>query len=95
MNELDLKLTFEGGAEHALAFDPSEYVDYMAGFDLTDAQQVEVLQTLWHIMVSMVDMGWGVDNIQLMLPDVFNQEAEADTVTLTQPIERKERVDDL
>lgn len=42
-------------------------------FDLTEEQQTELLQTLWNIMSTFVDIGWGVDTVQLYLPELFNE----------------------
>ena len=39
--------------------------------DLTDEQAKELLQTLWHIMSMFVDIGWGVDSVQQLLPDLY------------------------
>lgn len=55
-----------------LPFDPDEYRHHIEEFQLTEAQQDELLKTLWEIMSTMVNIGWGVDNVQLMLPEIFN-----------------------
>jgi len=41
-------------------------------FDLTYEQQTELLQTLWNIMSTFVDIGWGVDTVQMCLPELFD-----------------------
>lgn len=41
----------------ALELDPVNYVTDMDGFDLTDAQKVELLEALWNIMRRFVQMG--------------------------------------
>lgn len=44
---------------------PEEYREHLEDFDLTPEQEVELLQILWNIMATMVDLGWGLDNIQI------------------------------
>lgn len=58
-----------------LAFDADDYKTCLNDTDLSDAQKVELLQNLWHIMSAFVDMGWGVDNISLFFPELFNKAA--------------------
>lgn len=50
---------------------PDDYRHYLNDFDLTEDQQNELLQTLWFIMNTMVDIGWGVDTVQMFFPDIF------------------------
>ena len=56
-----------------LKLDPDEYREDLAEFALTEEQENELLQTLWHIMSTFVDIGWGVDTIPLFLPDLFEK----------------------
>ncbi|MBJ7579306.1 hypothetical protein JHC09_15625 [Devosia sp. MC532] len=51
-------------AYRPLAFDPTPYLHHLADADLTDAQKVELLETLWQIMVHFVDLGMGISPIQ-------------------------------
>ena len=51
-----------------LALDPEKYRHYLNDLEITDEQAAEFLQVLWNIMHSMVDMGMGLDNIQMLLP---------------------------
>ncbi len=53
--------------------DMEEYYNDLSDLNLTKAQKAEVLQTLWNIMCTFVDMGWGVDTLQIVLPEVFAQ----------------------
>ncbi|MDM3871808.1 hypothetical protein QSV34_10640 [Porticoccus sp. W117] len=55
--------------------DIDDYREDLANFELTPEQEIELLSTLWQIMATMVDIGWGVDNVQLMIPDLFNRES--------------------
>ncbi len=61
-----------------LTLNPDEYREHLAGFELTEAQENELLQVLWQIMSTMVDIGWGVDTVQMFLPDMF-EKAGADS----------------
>jgi len=56
-----------------LELDPDKYRKHLGECDLTEAQQNEVLQVLWQIMSTMVDIGWGVDSVQMFLPDLFKK----------------------
>ncbi len=42
-------------------FDPTEYMHYLEGMDVTDEQATEILRTLWDIMVQFVDLGFDVN----------------------------------
>lgn len=70
-------------------FNPDEYRDDLAGLDLTKEQQDELLQTLWHIMSAFVDMGWGVDTVQMFLPGLF-ENAGADSGKLLEANNRQQ-----
>ena len=48
--------------------DMDRYREHVAEFDLTEEQKTELLRTLWSIMKSFVDLGFGVDSVQHILP---------------------------
>lgn len=48
----------------ALIFDYEEYAPYLEDSDLTEEQKREFLETLWSIMVSFVDLGFGIHPVQ-------------------------------
>ena len=58
-----------------LKLEPDAYRHHLDEFDLTEDQQNELLQSLWYIMSILVDIGWGVDTVQLLLPDIFAEVA--------------------
>ena len=58
-----------------LKFEPNDYRHHVEEFDLTEEQQNELLESLWTIMSTMVDIGWGVDTVQLLFPDLFTEVA--------------------
>ena len=58
-----------------LALDSNKYSPYLKDSDLSDEQVEELLQTLWQMMQTMVNIGWGLDVLNILLPDIFNQQA--------------------
>ncbi|ODS23247.1 hypothetical protein AB835_09830 [Candidatus Endobugula sertula] len=58
-----------------LKFDADDYKTCFEDTDLSEVQKAELLQNLWHIMEAFVHMGWGVDNISLFFPELFNKAA--------------------
>jgi hypothetical protein len=70
----DSKLTKKDAAT-PLKFESDDYRHHVEEFDLTEEQQNELLASLWSIMSTMVDIGWGVDSVQLLLPDLFSEVA--------------------
>ena len=58
-----------------LKLNPDEYREELAEFDMTKEQQDELLQVLWDIISTFVNIGWGVDTVQMFLPDIFGEVA--------------------
>lgn len=54
-------------------FNSQDYANDLRDLDLTEEQRQELLKTLWSIMSMMVDLGWGLDTVQMFLPNLFNQ----------------------
>ena len=50
-------------------FDPEKYRTYLEDTELSEEQQVEYLKVLWSIMITFVDLGFGVDSVQQVLGD--------------------------
>lgn len=63
-------------------FDPSEYRQYVDDFDISDEQKDELLRTLYSIMLTFVDLGFGVDSVQRVLPALAEISSSADSGTL-------------
>ena len=63
-------------------FDPAEYLPDMEEFDLSEDEATELLATLWEIMKAFVDLGFGVDSIHRIFPELnrVSGELEADQV---------------
>lgn len=49
---------------NALMFDPEELRAHIADLELTEEQATELLATIWSIMVSFVDLGFGIHPVQ-------------------------------
>ena len=50
------------------AFDPAEYAEFFEDDDdLTDEQKRELLEIIWNIVVTFVDLGFGVEATQQAL----------------------------
>lgn len=48
--------------------DIAKYWSYVEQMDLTDDQRIKVLQTLWGIMTTFADLGFGIDPVQQAMP---------------------------
>jgi len=46
--------------------DLEKYREHVKDFDLSLDEQTDLLKTIWRIMASFVDLGFGVDSIQLL-----------------------------
>lgn len=82
--------------------DISKYQPYIDDFDLTKEQQQELLETLWSIMSAFVDIGFGVDVVQMLFNDqssvssnskendlkILNQKEEFNLISMD--VQRKE-----
>lgn len=59
-----------------LQFDPAKYRQHLESFDLTEQQQTELLAILWRILATFVELGFGVDSVQTLLPALAEASAE-------------------
>ncbi len=48
---------------------PSDYLSELDGEDLTDAQKMELLETLFNIMKAFVDIGYGMEPVNKLIED--------------------------
>ncbi|MEM9733632.1 MAG: hypothetical protein AAF903_09145 [Pseudomonadota bacterium] len=66
VSELAADLGFSRSPEQstALHLDVSLYERYVADSDMTEAQKQEFLQSLWSIITSFVDLGFGIHPLQ-------------------------------
>ena len=55
---------FDRSTKPTLSVDVEKYRSYLDGSDMSDAQKEEFLQSLWSIIVSFVELGYGVHPLQ-------------------------------
>jgi hypothetical protein len=48
----------------AIQFDAQEFAHFLAESDLTEAQKLEYIQTIWTIALQFIDMGFGIHPLQ-------------------------------
>ena len=68
----DLSERLNAPPRSTLTVDVARYEAFLADTDMTDAQKEEFLQALWSIIVSFVELGFGVHPLQ----EVCGQNAE-------------------
>jgi len=56
--------TFSTASRPTLSIDTARYQDYLDGADLTPEQKEAFLQGLWSIVVTFVELGYGVHPLQ-------------------------------
>lgn len=59
-----LKFEFDASAKRIMTVDVERYQQYLDGTDMSDAEKAEFLQALWQIIVSFVELGYGVHPLQ-------------------------------
>lgn len=48
-----------------LRFDPEKYARHLAAYDLTEAQQLMMMRTVWDFMTIICDAGFALDSVSL------------------------------
>ena len=56
-------------APKIIAPTPSDYLDELDGEDLTEAQKMELLETLFNIMKAFVDIGYDMEPVNKLIAD--------------------------
>lgn len=51
----------------SVRFDAERYLPMTEDFDLTEAEKREFLETLWNLLVTLADLGLGLDPVQMLL----------------------------
>jgi hypothetical protein len=77
----------------ALAIPPldlSRYSSELAELDLTEEQEAELLKTLYFIMATFVDLGFGVDSVTRALPALADFSSSADSDALEEKVGTKD-----
>ena len=65
-----------GASPPTLTIDWELYGKYLDASDLSDAEKREFLETLWSIVVSFVELGFGVHPLQQVTDNACAQQAE-------------------
>lgn len=63
-DQLDLRGRFNAPQHSILTVDVERYQEYLDDTDMTDAQKAEFLQAVWSMVVTFVEMGFGVHPVQ-------------------------------
>jgi len=78
--QLEEKETYAANTALSLpTFDADEYWEFVEDFDLSDAQKLEYLETIWSIVTSFVDLAFGLHPLQQAcgkLENPFEQAAQ-------------------
>ncbi len=56
---------------------PERYLPLVSEMELTDEQAQELLQVIWNIMCGFVELGFGSNSIQRILPSILGEFPEA------------------
>jgi len=85
------------GYPGALAMDRNEWLPYLAEFEISEEQKIELLQTLWDIMTNLVYMGWGVDFVYLAIPALaeFNKQSNLNSAARNEAPQKDESKHDI
>ncbi len=75
-NESRANLRVIKASPPTLTIDWELYGKYLDESDLSEAQKQEFLETLWSIVVSFVDLGFGVHPLQQVTDNACEQQAE-------------------
>ncbi|MCU7839797.1 MAG: hypothetical protein KZQ94_10525 [Candidatus Thiodiazotropha sp. (ex Troendleina suluensis)] len=72
----------ESDGAQPLQLDPEKYRTYLDEFELSEEQQNELLETLWHIMRTFVEIGWGLDSVQSVFSGIAENAMHEDSGAL-------------
>ncbi|MFA3920698.1 hypothetical protein [Ruegeria hyattellae] len=59
-----LNVEFDTSANPILSVDVERYQQYLDDTDLSEAEKAEFLQSLWQVIISFVELGFGVHPLQ-------------------------------
>ena len=66
-----------------------EYLAFLDDTNLSEAQKIELLQTLWSIMSAFVDLAFGTDPVQQTLPSLAADQHDGPTGSVATLAERE------
>ena len=87
-----LKTEFDASTKPILSVDVERYQSYLDNTELSEAEKAEFLQSLWNIIVSFVELGYGVHPLQEVCGkdagnSTLSTDADSDAVSLDNPQE--------
>ncbi len=59
-------------ARPTLQVDIERYAPYLEDADITDEQKRELIEALWSIMISFVDLGFGIEPVQQVVSEILD-----------------------
>ena len=71
--------TFSTAARPTLSIDTTKYQNYLDGANLTPEQKDEFLRSMWSIVVTFVELGYGVHPLQEACGQVHESAGESPT----------------
>lgn len=85
-----LKIEFDTSAKPTLSVDVERYQHFLDESDLSEAQKAEFIQSLWNIMMSFVELGFGVHPLQEVCgkdagTSTLSTDADSDALSLDHP----------
>lgn len=85
-----LRFEFDTSAKPTLSVDVERYQHFLDDSDLSEAQKAEFLQSLWNIMISFVELGFGVHPLQEVCgkdagTSTLSTDADSDALSLGHP----------
>jgi hypothetical protein len=86
-NEFPFDQSPQSEALGVLPFEAAEYMEYVDDLELSEAQKVEFLRTLWSIMSAFVELGFGVDSV---IPMLAQKASESGAYALQKDIPKHE-----
>ncbi len=72
-NSKEIRSSNEAPPRPSLTIDWDYYLAFLEGSDVSEEQKRELIETLWSIVVSFVDLGFGVHPLQQALPEECEQ----------------------
>lgn len=97
-HDIDLSQAFSHAVNGTLRIDVERYQHMLDSADLTEAQKREILEALWSIIVTVVELGFGVHPLQEVCgkPDNLSEEwraAQPDALDCKDSSEKDDRED--
>lgn len=61
----------------AQTVDVAKYLPYIREIDITDEQRAELLAALWSIMSAFIELGWKIESLPMLIPELQESAADA------------------